>query len=101
MRKFPKAAVPMLENGEISRWFTDNGWNFPVQGTKAKGVAGVQQFFETMGLSKPPVVAIGAAEIRVSCSYTEHRSFATCIANHGQKWVYGERHQRLVPGCAC
>ena len=56
MRKQPKAAVPMLESGEISRWFAGNGWNFPVRGIQAKGVAGVQQFFETMGLSKPPAL---------------------------------------------
>src|SRR5256885_8016671 len=40
----------LLESGEIGRWFETNGWNYPVRGTPAKGVAGVQQFFEQMGL---------------------------------------------------
>ncbi len=90
MRKFPKPAVPMLENGEISQWFTDNGWNFPVQGTKAKGVAGVQQFFETMGLSKPPVVELARTEMRVSCSYYETVRSQLALQTTAKKWVYGE-----------
>jgi hypothetical protein len=88
MRKQPKAAVPMLESGDVSRWFTANGWNFPVRGTQAKGVAGVQQFFETMGLSKPPIVQLEPAEIRVTCTYPEIARPQLTLKTAAKKWVY-------------
>jgi hypothetical protein len=88
MRKLPKAAVPALENGDISRWFAGNGWNFPVRGAQAKGVAGVQQFFETMGLSKPPVVQASTAEARLACNYPETVRSQVAIQTAAKKWVY-------------
>src|SRR6185436_4389832 len=44
MRLKPKDAVPILESGEVRRWFEANGWTYPVQGPDIKGVAAVQQF---------------------------------------------------------
>ncbi|HVS37440.1 MAG TPA: hypothetical protein VMS17_17895, partial [Gemmataceae bacterium] len=58
MRANPKPAGPLLESGDVSRWFEANGWSYPVIGTPAKGVAAVQQFFECMGLSKPPPLVL-------------------------------------------
>ena len=58
-----KAAVPLLESGEVFRWFASNNWNYPVQGQQIKGMAGVQQFFEAMGLSKPPALSAVAVGI--------------------------------------
>jgi hypothetical protein len=89
MRKFPKAAVPLLENGEVGRWFTGNGWNFPVRGPLAKGVAGVQQFFETMGLSKPPVVQLAPAEVRLGCQYPATVRAQVVMQTQAKKWVFG------------
>src|SRR5438876_5327907 len=71
MRGQPKAAVPLLESGEITRWFTSNGWSYPVRGTPARGVAGVQQYFEAMGLSKPPPVQVSQSEVHLACTYPE------------------------------
>ncbi|HWY88005.1 MAG TPA: hypothetical protein VNX28_14835, partial [Gemmataceae bacterium] len=88
MRKLPKAAVPMLENGDVSRWFTSNGWNFPIRGPQAKGVAGVQQYFETMGLSKPPVVQMSQAEIRLASAYPETVRSQVVLQTAAKKWVY-------------
>ena len=56
-----RSAVPILESGEVQRWFAQNGWTFPVPGTPIKGVGGVQQFFEGMGVSKPPPVQLSQA----------------------------------------
>ena len=88
MRRQPKAAVPLLETGEVSRWFTSNGWNFPVRGTPAKGVAGVQQFFEAMGLSKPPVVQLSQSEVRLSCNYPQAVRYQLLLQTSARKWVY-------------
>ena len=67
MRTQPKAAAPLLENGEVARWFEANGWTYPVDGPAARGVAAVQQFFESMGLSKPPLVFASEEELQFTC----------------------------------
>jgi len=88
MRRQPKAAVPMLESGDIARWFVSNSWNYPAKGTPAKGVAGVQQFFEAMGLSKPPVVQVSQQEIRLQCTYPESVRGQVSVQTSNKKWVY-------------
>ena len=88
MRSQPKAAVPLLESGEIGRWFETNGWNYPVRGTPAKGVAGVQQFFENMGLSKPPVVQLTQSETVHRCKYPETVRGQVALQTPSKKWVY-------------
>jgi hypothetical protein len=90
MRAHPKQAVPLLETGEIGRWFSGNGWNYPVRGKPARGVAGVQQFFEAMGLSKPPAVQISQPEVRFACVYPEKARFQITLSTAARKWVYGD-----------
>ena len=88
MRAQPKAAVPLVENGEIARWFAGNSWNYPVRGTPARGVAGIQQFFEAMGLSKPPAVMVAQPEVRFSCIYPQSQRFQVAVHTTARKWVY-------------
>ena len=71
MRTNPKLAVPLLESGEVQRWFEANGWKYPVPGTPARGVGAVQQFFECLGLSKPPPVALSESEMRFQVTAPE------------------------------
>ncbi len=88
MRTQPKHAVPMLESGEIGRWLASNGWNYPTRGTPARGVAGVQQFFEAMGLAKPPVVQLSQAEYRASCTSPDPVRAQVVLQTGSKKWVY-------------
>jgi hypothetical protein len=88
MRTQPKPAVPMLESGEIAKWFVSNGWNYPIRGAPAKGVAGVQQFFESMGLSKPPAVQLSQTEIRVNCNSAAPVRSQLMLQTPAKKWVY-------------
>src|SRR5437868_6171877 len=37
MKAQPKAAVPVLESGEVRRWFETNGWTYPVAGAEMHG----------------------------------------------------------------
>jgi len=90
MRSQPKAAVPLLESGEVARWFSVNGWDYPVRGTPARGVAGVQQFFESMGLSKPPVVRMSTPEVRIVCKYPEVARGQVFLQTSAKKWVYAQ-----------
>ncbi len=88
MRGQPKAAVPLLESGEVGRWFAANGWNYPIRGTPARGVAGVQQFFEAMGLSKPPPVQISHKEVALACQYPHSVRGQVNLHTTAKKWVY-------------
>jgi hypothetical protein len=90
LRAQPKPAVALLENGDLARWFAANGWVYPVQGATAKGVAAVQQFFEGMGLSKPPIVQLSTSAVRFTCQPPEilHREVA--LTSSSKKWVYAQ-----------
>jgi hypothetical protein len=88
MRANPKPAVALLEGGEVARWFAANGWTYPVQGATAKGVAAVQQFFEGMGLSKPPVVQLSDEEFRLECVPPEVQRRQVALRTPAKKWVY-------------
>ena len=90
MRGQPKAAVPVLENGDVQRWFSLNGWTYPIHGAPVKGIAGVQQFFEGLGHSKPPPLEISPPEVRLSCKPNEiHRTQVT-LHTKVKKWVYAQ-----------
>jgi hypothetical protein len=88
MKAQPKAAAPLLESGAIARWFASNGWTYPVQGETAKGVAAVQQFFEGMGLSKPPPVHLSEQDVHVRCHYPETVGRQVVLRTEAKKWVY-------------
>ena len=57
-KKFPKDAGTLFASGAVGKWYQANGWIYPVDGPAHNGMAAVQQFFEALGLSKPPKVFI-------------------------------------------
>lgn len=57
-KKFPKEAGVLFEQGAVKSWYGSNGWTYPVEGTSGSGKAAVQQFFEALGLTKPPKLEI-------------------------------------------
>ncbi len=62
----PRQAAPSFEKGEVAEWYQANGWTYPVQGPNTSGLAAVQQFFEALGISKPPKVTVGVAKIALT-----------------------------------
>jgi hypothetical protein len=90
MRSNPKQAVPLLENGEIAHWFKTNGWAYPVSGPPARGVAAVQQFFECMGLSKPPPLQLSDGELHFLCTPPEVVSAKVTLRTNSKKWIYAQ-----------
>lgn len=88
MKAQPKAAVPLLETGEVARWFTANSWHYPVGGAPAKGVAGVQQFFEALGLSRPPVLQLSQTEVHCTLNHPEGVQGQLTLLTAAKKWVY-------------
>ncbi len=61
----PKEAAALIENGAVARWYQANGWEYPVPGPPAAGLAAVQQFFEALGLVKTPRVELSEDAIRL------------------------------------
>ena len=90
MRSNPKQAVPFLENGEIAHWFQLNGWSYPVSGPPARGVAAVQQFFEGMGLSKPPPLQLSEQGLHFFCTQPEVTQARVTLRTAAKKWVYAQ-----------
>src|SRR5262249_14422147 len=70
------------------RWFKANGWTYPVAGQPAKGVAAVQQFFECMGLSKPPPLQLSEEEFRFLCTPPDVVQARVTLRTTAKKWVY-------------
>ncbi|MBX9678377.1 MAG: PPC domain-containing protein [Gemmataceae bacterium] len=65
-KEAPADAGMLFEQGAVKSWYTENGWTYPVEGTIGSGKAAVQQFFEALGLTKPPVVELQTESITVS-----------------------------------
>jgi hypothetical protein len=89
MRESPKQAAPFLENGEVQRWFAANGWRYPVQGPTAKGIAAVQQFFEGMGVSKPPPLTLSDESVLMICREGKEVQGRVTVRTSARKWIYG------------
>jgi hypothetical protein len=64
-RASPKQAAALVESGAVGRWYQDNGWDYPVSGPAVAGVAALQQYFEALGLVKPPRVELSEDAIRL------------------------------------
>jgi hypothetical protein len=60
-----KSAAPYFENGAVAAWYEINGWIYPVQGPPSSGLGAIQQFFEALGLVKPPVVEISETSVQL------------------------------------
>jgi len=61
----PKEAAALFEKGVVAEWYKANGWSYPVVGPSASGVSAVQQFFEALGLTRPPRVELAEAAINL------------------------------------
>jgi hypothetical protein len=64
-KRDPSGAAALFESGAVARWYADNGWSYPVKGASANGLAAVQQFFEALGLTRPPKVKLSEPAVRL------------------------------------
>ncbi|MFO0815881.1 MAG: DUF5717 family protein [Gemmatales bacterium] len=88
MKDAPKQVAPLLEKGEIERWYTLNGWKYPVTGPAAQGISAVQQFFEGLGLSKPPPLSITTQNISLQGKVGQTLSGEVKLETTAKKWIY-------------
>jgi len=64
-RDKPRGAAELFASGAVAQWYQTNGWTYPVQDPAASGVAAIQQFFEALGVTSAPKVAISASELHL------------------------------------
>jgi len=83
-----KEAALLFENGAVAEWYKDNGWTYPVQGPSASGLGAIHQFFEALGLTAPPKVAISTDQIDLSGSPGEQLTYSVEIKTQEKRPVY-------------
>jgi hypothetical protein len=86
----PKAAAALFESGAVRRWYESNGWDYPIRGPAARGLAAVQQYFEALGLVKPPRVTLSDRSVRLSA---KPGSFVECtlhVQAAEKKYVFAQ-----------
>jgi hypothetical protein len=88
----PQEAATLFEQGAVKAWYTSNGWTYPVQGTQGKGKGGVQQFFEALGLSKPPLLEINTDKIECEGPAGEKLTKHIIVSTKEAKFVHAEAH---------
>lgn len=88
MKEIPKQVYPLLENGVIRDWFSKNGWQYPVTGPATRGIAAVQQFFEALGLSKPPPLEITPQRIELTTASVPQPRVEIALASPVKKWLF-------------
>jgi hypothetical protein len=84
----PKGAAPLFEKGAVAAWYDDNGWIYPVQGPASSGLGAIQQFFEALGLVKPPVVEISETAIHLHGSAGEAVEHVLQVRAHEKRPVF-------------
>jgi hypothetical protein len=84
----PKEAAAFFESGAVARWYRDNGWTYPVQGPPASGLGAVQQFFEALGVTKPPKVGISARSLSLSGAVGDRLEHTLEVKSEEKRPVY-------------
>jgi hypothetical protein len=88
MRRHPREAVNALDAGDIERWFTANGWAYPVVGKPFRGLAGVQQLCESLGVARSPKLQLEPEEVELTSEGDRPVSGEVVLRTTSKKWVY-------------
>jgi len=63
-----RAAAKIFETGEVEGWYQRNGWSYPVTIPPVSGLAALQQYFEALGLTKPPAVSLSESVLAIQAT---------------------------------
>ncbi len=87
-KQSPKEAAALFESGAVKSWYQNNGWDYPVRGEGASGVAAVQQFFEALGLVKPPKVRVSEHGLTLYGRRGESLRTSFFVFTDAKKYLY-------------
>jgi hypothetical protein len=86
----PEEAAVLFEQGAVKAWYASNGWTYPIQGTEGTGKGAVQQFFEVLGLTKPPRLEINAGKIVCAGKAGERLTQYVTVSTKESRFVYAQ-----------
>jgi hypothetical protein len=87
-KQFSNEAAILFEQGAVKAWYASNGWIYPIEGSEGSGKGAVQQFFEALGLTKPPRLAIDSNYLRFKGRIGERLSARATLSTEEAKPVY-------------
>ena len=87
-RQHLKETAALFEGGAVARWYEDNGWTYPVQGPVAERTAAVQQFFDALGLSRPPQVELSPSSVALQGAAGAPLQYNLEIHTHERRPIY-------------
>lgn len=87
-RANPKDVAAFFENGMVAQWYRDNGWNYPVQGPASSSLGAIQQFFEALGLARPPRVELSQQHVQLQGTVGEEVRHELEVRTQENRWVY-------------
>ena len=90
MRADPKPAGPLLESGEVARWFAANGWSYPVAGTPAAAWRRCSN--SSSAWACPSRRRWNCRRANSTCSATRRRTVRgqLTLRTPARKWVYAQ-----------
>ncbi len=94
----PNEAAVQFEQGVVKAWYESNGWTYPIQGSQARGKGALQQFFEALGLVKPPRLQIDTERITCRGEGGERLTKQVTLSTEEARLVYAdaESNQRWI-----
>jgi hypothetical protein len=87
-RAAPREAAALFEMGAVAGWYKENGWTYPIQGPTASGLGAVQQFFEALGLAKPPRLDISERTVSLRGRAGERLEHTLTLKSQERRPVY-------------
>lgn len=93
----PKEAARLFESGAVRKWYEDNGWTYPIEKNQAApGLGGVQQFFEALGLVKPPHIVIGERSVQLAGKPGETLQHVIRLHATEKKYVFAQARSTVA-----
>jgi hypothetical protein len=89
-KEFPNEAAILFEQSAVKAWYESNGWTYPIEGSEATGKGALQQFFEALGLTKPPPLQIDTASFMLQGKVGERLSRLVTLRTEEAKPVYAQ-----------
>jgi hypothetical protein len=89
-KNFPNEAAILFAQSAVKSWYASNGWSYPVEGPEASGKAALQQFFEALGLKRPPRLEVDTASFMLQGKVGACLSRRVTLRTEEAKLVYAQ-----------
>jgi hypothetical protein len=74
----------------VKAWYASNGWSYPIDGADGLGAGAVQQFFEALGLTKPPRLEIDTSHLKFEGKIGDSFSALVTLRTKDARPVYSQ-----------